>query len=57
MQKKNYKMAIRKYRKAIKYQDLCWEMPDLDQGYVTLIIYTNLKNRKCLNMGVILTFI
>ncbi|XP_047955756.1 peptidyl-prolyl cis-trans isomerase CYP40-like [Salvia hispanica] len=29
--KKNYKMAIRKYRKAIKYQDLCWEMPDLDQ--------------------------
>ncbi|KAG6383299.1 hypothetical protein SASPL_156954 [Salvia splendens] len=34
---KNYKMAIRKYRKAIKYQDLCWEMPDLDQEQSELL--------------------
>ncbi|XP_051140457.1 peptidyl-prolyl cis-trans isomerase CYP40-like [Andrographis paniculata] len=28
--KNNYKMAIRKYRKALKYLDLCWEMKDID---------------------------
>ncbi|XP_057769030.1 peptidyl-prolyl cis-trans isomerase CYP40-like isoform X2 [Salvia miltiorrhiza] len=35
--KQDFKMAIRKYRKAIKYQDLCWEMPDLDQEQSELL--------------------
>ncbi|KAL0450306.1 UNVERIFIED_CONTAM: Peptidyl-prolyl cis-trans isomerase CYP40 [Sesamum latifolium] len=30
--KHDYKMAIRKYRKALKYLDSCWEMKDIDQG-------------------------
>ncbi|KAL0321987.1 UNVERIFIED_CONTAM: Peptidyl-prolyl cis-trans isomerase CYP40 [Sesamum calycinum] len=29
--KHDYKMAIRKYRKALKYLDSCWEMKDIDQ--------------------------
>ncbi|KAL2240317.1 UNVERIFIED_CONTAM: Peptidyl-prolyl cis-trans isomerase CYP40 [Sesamum indicum] len=29
--KHEYKMAIRKYRKALKYLDSCWEMKDIDQ--------------------------
>ncbi|KAL3833364.1 hypothetical protein ACJIZ3_008100 [Penstemon smallii] len=29
--KQDYKMAIKKYRKALKYIDLCWEMEDIDQ--------------------------
>ncbi|PIN09921.1 HSP90 co-chaperone CPR7/Cyclophilin [Handroanthus impetiginosus] len=29
--KHDYKMAIRKYSKALKYLDLCWEMEDIDQ--------------------------
>lgn len=29
--KQDFKMATRKYRKALKYQDMCWEMPDIDQ--------------------------
>lgn len=54
MQKQDFKMAIRKYRKALKYQDLCWEMPDLDQGYLILIVDTNHDNMQWLNMDVIL---
>ncbi|KAK6128949.1 hypothetical protein DH2020_037323 [Rehmannia glutinosa] len=30
--KQDYKMAIRKYRKALKYLDLCWEMEVNDPG-------------------------
>lgn len=29
--KEDYKMAIRKYRKALKYLDLCWEMEDINE--------------------------
>ncbi|KAK4416230.1 Peptidyl-prolyl cis-trans isomerase CYP40 [Sesamum alatum] len=29
--KHDYKMAIRKYRKALKYLDSCWEMKDINQ--------------------------
>lgn len=43
VQKHCFKMAMRKYRKAIKYQDLCWEMPDLDLGYFISTIDTNLR--------------
>ncbi|KAL7141340.1 hypothetical protein ABFS83_08G046800 [Erythranthe nasuta] len=30
--KHDYKMAIRKYRKALKYLDLCWEMEGIDSA-------------------------
>lgn len=53
MQKQDFKMAIRKYRKALKYQDLCWEMPDLEQGYLIFILDTNLKKMQCLNKDVL----
>ncbi|KAF9622691.1 hypothetical protein IFM89_032612 [Coptis chinensis] len=29
--KQDYKMAIRKYRKALRYLDICWEKEDIDQ--------------------------
>lgn len=32
LQKEDYKMAVRKYRKALKYLDLCWEMEDINEG-------------------------
>lgn len=38
MQKQDFKMATRKYRKALKYQDMCWEMPDIDQGHHISIV-------------------
>lgn len=39
MQKQDYKMALRKYRKALNYLDVCWDMEDMDQGYLyTLLI-------------------
>ncbi|GFP94554.1 peptidyl-prolyl cis-trans isomerase cyp40 [Phtheirospermum japonicum] len=28
--KQDYKMAVRKYRKALKYLDLCWELEDIE---------------------------
>ncbi|KAF9678461.1 hypothetical protein SADUNF_Sadunf07G0037400 [Salix dunnii] len=30
--KQNFKMALRKYRKAWHYLDLCWEKDDMDEG-------------------------
>lgn len=32
MQKKDYKMALRKYRKALRYLDICWEKEEIDEG-------------------------
>ncbi|XP_020221199.1 peptidyl-prolyl cis-trans isomerase CYP40 [Cajanus cajan] len=29
--KQDYKMALRKYRKALRYLDVCWEKDDIDQ--------------------------
>ncbi|MCD7459147.1 hypothetical protein HAX54_040216 [Datura stramonium] len=29
--KEDYKMAIRKYRKAVRYTDLCWDKEDIDE--------------------------
>ncbi|KAK7386465.1 hypothetical protein VNO78_26711 [Psophocarpus tetragonolobus] len=29
--KQDYKMALRKYRKALRYLDVCWEKEDIDQ--------------------------
>ncbi|XAR73959.1 Peptidylprolyl isomerase [Bertholletia excelsa] len=29
--KEDYKMAVRKYRKALRYLDLCWEKEDIDE--------------------------
>ncbi|KAI8542205.1 hypothetical protein RHMOL_Rhmol08G0119900 [Rhododendron molle] len=29
--KQDYKMALRKYRKALNYLDVCWDMEDMDQ--------------------------
>ncbi|OUZ99798.1 Tetratricopeptide TPR-1 [Macleaya cordata] len=29
--KQDYKMALRKYRKALRYLDICWEKEDIDQ--------------------------
>uniref|UniRef100_A0A6N2M475 Uncharacterized protein n=1 Tax=Salix viminalis TaxID=40686 RepID=A0A6N2M475_SALVM len=30
--KQDFKMALRKYRKAWRYLDLCWEKDDMDEG-------------------------
>ncbi|KAG6478198.1 hypothetical protein ZIOFF_061632 [Zingiber officinale] len=32
MQKKDYKMALRKYRKSLRYLDVCWEKEEIDEG-------------------------
>jgi hypothetical protein len=32
MQKQDYKSALRKYRKALRYLDVCWEKEDIDEG-------------------------
>ncbi|RRT50555.1 hypothetical protein B296_00033802 [Ensete ventricosum] len=32
MQKQDYKMALRKYRKALRYLDICWEKEEIDEG-------------------------
>ncbi|XP_078432758.1 peptidyl-prolyl cis-trans isomerase / cyclophilin-40 (CYP40) / rotamase [Wolffia australiana] len=29
--KQNFKMALRKYRKALRYLDICWEKEDIDE--------------------------
>ncbi|KAL6526171.1 Peptidyl-prolyl cis-trans isomerase cyp40 [Orobanche minor] len=36
--KQDYKMAIRKYRKALKYLDLCWEMEDINHEQSTSLM-------------------
>ncbi|KAH6825476.1 peptidyl-prolyl cis-trans isomerase / cyclophilin-40 / rotamase [Perilla frutescens var. hirtella] len=54
--KHDFKMAVRKYRKALKYLDLCWEMPDITQEQCELLrkvksqIFTNCSVCK-LNLG------
>ncbi|KAL8509642.1 hypothetical protein ACS0TY_016753 [Phlomoides rotata] len=30
--KQDYKMALRKYRKALRYLDVCWEKDGIDEG-------------------------
>lgn len=30
LQKQDYKMALRKYRKALRYLDICWEKDGID---------------------------
>lgn len=30
-QKGDYKTALRKYRKALRYLDICWEKEELDE--------------------------
>jgi peptidyl-prolyl isomerase D len=32
LQKQDYKAALRKYRKALRYLDLCWEKEEIDEG-------------------------
>jgi peptidyl-prolyl isomerase D len=32
LQKQDYKAAIRKYRKALRYLDVCWEKEEIDEG-------------------------
>jgi peptidyl-prolyl isomerase D len=32
LQKQDFKMALRKYRKALRYLDICWEKDDIDEG-------------------------
>jgi hypothetical protein len=31
-QKQDYKAALRKYRKALRYLDVCWEKEEIDEG-------------------------
>jgi hypothetical protein len=54
VQKQDYKTALRKYRKALRYLDVCWEKDDIDEGeliFVLVITYFNnvlLKLLHCL---------
>ncbi|EEC80231.1 hypothetical protein OsI_22166 [Oryza sativa Indica Group] len=34
--KQDYKAALRKYRKALRYLDVCWEKEDIDEGNYTV---------------------
>lgn len=34
LQKQDFKMALRKYRKALHYLDICWEKDGIDEGIV-----------------------
>lgn len=34
LQKQDYKMALRKYRKALRYLDICWEKEGIDEGII-----------------------
>ena len=36
LQKQDYKMALRKYRKALRYLDICWEKDGIDEGELSL---------------------
>lgn len=32
-------MAIKKYRKAVRYTDLCWDKEDIDEGELSNCSY------------------
>lgn len=32
IQKQDSKMALKKYRKALRYLDVCWEKENIDEG-------------------------
>lgn len=32
LQKQDYKMALKKYHKALRYVDVCWEKEEIDEG-------------------------
>lgn len=34
IQKEDYKMALRKYYKALRYMDVWWEKEDIDEGAI-----------------------
>lgn len=38
LQKKDYKMALKKYIQALRYLDVCWEMQDADAGKVFILL-------------------
>ena len=54
MQKQDHKTALRKYRKALRYLDVCWEKDDIDEGellfFLVITSFNNvlLKLRHCL---------
>ncbi|KAK6135687.1 hypothetical protein DH2020_030564 [Rehmannia glutinosa] len=37
--KQDYKMAVQKYRKALRYLDVCWEKEEIDEGDRHRILY------------------
>lgn len=37
VQKQDYKMALKKYRKALRYLDVCWEKEGIDEGELSLL--------------------
>lgn len=42
LQNKEYKTALRKYRKALRYLNCCWDKEDMDEGFhfvVELVIH------------------
>lgn len=45
MQKQDHKTALRKYRKALRYLDVCWEKDDIDEGELLfLLVITSFNN-------------
>jgi hypothetical protein len=40
LQKQDYKMALRKYRKALRYLDICWEKDGIDEGELSLFSWS-----------------
>jgi peptidyl-prolyl isomerase D len=36
LQKQDYKMALGKYWKALRYLDICWEKEGIDEGELSL---------------------
>jgi peptidyl-prolyl isomerase D len=38
-QKQDYKAALRKYRKALRYLDVCWEKEEIDEGKYTVYCF------------------
>jgi hypothetical protein len=52
VQKQDFKTALRKYRKALRYLDVCWEKDDIDEGellFVLVIAYFNIVLLKLLH--------
>lgn len=37
VQKQDFKMALKKYRKALRYLDVCWEKEGIDEGELSLL--------------------